>query len=139
MNSRLKPGERCPIHKSFVCCGREDVGRLRKSYSGPVKKLDDGRELCSPAELRRRKHKLLSDGEKCAACGGSFDSYSEVELAHKISKGFNGGKRDDSWRNLCLMHKSENREMGSRTLPDYLAWRAEKGLAVFSLLAEREQ
>lgn len=53
-----------------------------------------------------------------------------MELAHKNSKGMNGWKTDDSWPNLCLMHRNENREQGSRSLTDYLKWRVEKRLPV---------
>jgi 5-methylcytosine-specific restriction endonuclease McrA len=92
--------------------------------------LEDGREKCTPAELRRRKMKLLKSDPVCAACGQVFDDYRYVELAHKASKGIGGGKHDDRWENLVLMHRNENREQGSRSLIDYLKWRMEKRLPV---------
>lgn len=130
MNSRLKAGKVCPLHRRRDCCGRGPVKpRISKHPQRfGVTYMADGREVCTPAKLRERKDRLIQDHPMCAGCGERFTDYSEIELAHKVSKGANGGKRDDRWPNLCLMHKSENREQGSRTLDQYLAWRREKGL-----------
>jgi 5-methylcytosine-specific restriction endonuclease McrA len=129
MRSRLRANEPCPLHQNSrrCLCHGQAVARESKARkpSGPVRRIDDPhhprgwRELCSPAEMKRRKDKLLRDHHTCAGCGEHFTSYDEVELAHKVPKG--GGKRDDSWENLCLMHKAENREQGSRSLEQYLA------------------
>jgi len=64
------------------------------------------------------------------ACGSEFTDYRDVELAHRESKRMGGSRRDDRFSNLVLMHAVENREQGSRSLADYLAWRIEKGLPV---------
>lgn len=129
--SRLRATQICPVHGKTTCCGREDFKPKPKKYETDcrgVRKLPDGRERCSPAILRQRKDTLLKRGDHCAACDQPFDDYREVELAHKVSKGLGGGRRDDSWSNLCLMHKSANREQGSLSLEDYLA----KGIPICS-------
>jgi len=64
---------------------------------------------------------LLQKNPVCLACGEKFTDYSEVELAHRESKGMGGGRRDDSWTNLYLMCAKGNREQGSRSLERYLA------------------
>jgi 5-methylcytosine-specific restriction endonuclease McrA len=125
----LPKNAKCPLHGGYYCCGRERPAADPYVRHG-VKKHDDGRETCTPAELRRRKNMLLKSDPVCAACGKVFDDYRDVELAHKESKGMNGWKTDDSWENLCLMHRDENREQGSRPLTEYLKWRIEKRLPV---------
>ena len=127
----LGKNAKCPIHGGYFCCGRERPAYKPGQYAkNGVTQLPDGREICSPAEKRRRKDKLLKSDPVCAACGKVFDDYRDVELAHINSKGMNGWKTDDSWSNLCLMHRDENREQGSRPLLDYLRWRIEKHLPV---------
>jgi len=131
MPTKLRQNEPCPLHRgSKTCCGREGRGRdlFRKVDKGifrfvrpGVWRAPDGREKCSRAELKRRKHKLLRENPVCAACPVGFTDYSEVELAHVEACGLNGGSRDDAWKNLALMHADENREQGSRSLAEYLA------------------
>lgn len=121
--TRLRTAQLCPIHSRRDCCGRENLPPKPKKYETDnrgVRKFPDGRERCSPSELRRRKETLLRKDPVCAACGRNFDDYRDVELAHKVSKGQGGGKHDDSWENLCLMHSIENREQGSMSLEEYL-------------------
>jgi 5-methylcytosine-specific restriction endonuclease McrA len=125
----LPKNAKCPIHGGLYCCGRSRPTADPYIRHG-VKKLDDGREICTPSELRRRKSILLKRDPVCAACGKVFDDYRDVELAHIESKGLGGGKHDDRWENLVLMHRDENREQGSRSLNDYLRWRIEKHLPV---------
>lgn len=122
--SRLRRTQICPIHGKSTCCGREDFERRPKKYetdSRGVRKFPDGTERCSPSELRRRKDTLIRRNTPCAACGMEFTDYREIELAHKISKGHGGGKHNDAWDNLTLMHTSANREQGSLSLEAYLA------------------
>lgn len=124
---RLRANEKCPLHGGLYCCGRERPAYEPGKYAQHgVTKFPDGREKCSPSELTRRKGILLKRDPVCAACGRTFDDYRDVELAHVESKGMGGGKHDDRWENLVLMHLEENREQGSRSLSDYLAWRIEK-------------
>lgn len=132
MSGRLKVGQWCPLHRSKTCpCHPEPVVRERKpkipTLNG-VKRFPDGREVCSPAALKRRKDRLVRTDERCRACGQEFTEYDEIELAHEKSKGSGGFKRDDSWPNLYLMHKSGNREQGSRSLEQYLSDCLEKGV-----------
>jgi hypothetical protein len=129
MRNQLRANERCSIHGGYYCCGRERPVTESYARSG-VTKLPDGREKCSPAEIHRRKNVLLKKDPVCAACGQLFDDYRDVELAHVKAKGLGGGKHDDRWENLVLMHRDENREQGSRSLNDYLRWRIEKCLLV---------
>jgi hypothetical protein len=54
------------------------------------------RELCSPAELKRRKDKMLEAGQTaCFYCGDEFKEYGDIVVAHKEPKGFNGSRHDD--------------------------------------------
>ncbi len=138
MKTKLRRNERCPLHGRRDCCGRESRTKAKsekfQSRNG-VTTMPDGREVCTPAVLRRRKDTLIRKHPYCAACEilnpeqAKFTDYDEIELAHKESKGFNGYKRDDSFSNICLMHKSENREQGSRSFEQYIA----------DKLAEREK
>jgi hypothetical protein len=126
---KLPRNAKCPLHGGYYCCGRERPASQPKKFPSRngITVLDDGREICSKAEKRRRKDRLLKSHPFCAACEilspetARFDDYREVELAHKESCGFGGFKRDDRMENLCLMHKRCNREQGSRSLDQYLA------------------
>jgi len=123
----LRKGEMCPIHRSFWCCGRIqpfDKKKAKRCYVGPgVRRITDEfhprgyRELCSNAELRRRKHVLMSRGElTCFYCGKDLRDceYSEVELCHIEPKGMNGARHDSHMDNLALGHAACNRINGSR-------------------------
>lgn len=129
MSYGLKPREVCPLHKRRDCCGRSEFHRYERTkhpakyilIAPGVKQYPDGRQECSPAALRKRKNRLIRENPVCAACDENFTAYDDIELAHKLSKGMGGYKRDDRWTNLCLMHKAENREQGSRSLEQYLA------------------
>lgn len=120
MNSKLRKGERCPLHDSFFCCGRE---RAKKQTASVIRVMDDShprgyREECSEAELRRRKHELIKQGEGCLYCKDPFTTYRVIELAHKQSKGMggirSGAKHDDHRENLGLAHRWCNRKNGSK-------------------------
>jgi hypothetical protein len=118
MTSKLRKGERCPIHKSYFCCGRER--EPKKQLESVVRVMDDHhsrgyREICSEPELRRRKDELLRKGEGCLYCTEPFDDYRAVELAHRNSKGMNGSKHDDHRENLGLAHRWCNRKNGSKS------------------------
>lgn len=130
MNSRLKPRELCPLHRRRDCCGREPLKPKTPKHPrrNGITYMADGREVCTPAVLKKRKFMMVAANPFCAGCGEKFEDYREVELGHKVSKGMGGGRRDDSWSNLVLLHRDENREQGSRTLADYLLFRKEKGL-----------
>jgi hypothetical protein len=130
MPTKLRHNEPCPLHHgSRTCCGRvRERAQFRKEGHGIFQQVrpgvwrsPDGREKCAKSELRKRKHKLLRENPVCVACNVQFTDYSEVELSHIESCGIGGAFRDDSMKNLVLMHADENREQGSRSLADYLA------------------
>jgi hypothetical protein len=128
---KLRMQEVCPLHRRRDCCGRTQSVR----YPRPLRarngiwtevrfglwRSEDGREKCSPQELRWRKNQLIRTSAFCVACGEKFRDYDEIELAHRQGKGIGGGKHNDAMTNLVLMHREENREQGSRSLDDYLA------------------
>lgn len=112
---RLRAGERCPIHgKHYGCCGREKRSQFVNKRTGPVTKLPDGREICSPAELRRR---LLKKVEKqnglCAICQMPFADIRDAVLDHIIPRGMGGANRDDRMQNLQAVHDRCNMAKGS--------------------------
>lgn len=126
---KLPRNAKCPIHGGYYCCGRTHPAFQSRKFPSRngVTVQEDGREICSLAEKRRRKDRLLKAHPFCAACEilepeqASFDDYRDVELAHKNSCGMGGFRRDDRIPNLCLMHKACNREQGSRTFDQYVA------------------
>lgn len=129
---KLKPKEICPLHRRRDCCGRQEFHRYPRAFhaikfnlgSDGTKKFPDGREVCPKSVMKRRKDMLIRQNPVCAGCGEKFTDYDEIELAHKESKGMGAAKRDDRWDNLCLMHREENQEQGSRSLDQYLADKA---------------
>jgi hypothetical protein len=128
---KLKPKQLCPLHRRRDCCGRAEFvpyAQVKKPGHGiwqPVSsglwRAPDGREKASKAVLRRRKDSLLRQGVPCAACGNKFSDYREVELAHRVSCGAGGYKRNDAMSNLTLMCAAANRDQGSMDLEIYLA------------------
>lgn len=124
---RLRKNELCPLHRSRFCCGRGTrIESKRKSrdwelIAPGVRRYKDGREACTDAELRRRKHHLLKTAPVCYGCKERFLDYRDAELAHIVSKGMNSWKRDDSMSNLVLLCVVTNRDCGSRNLDEYIA------------------
>lgn len=126
--TRLTSRQWCPLHRSFFCCGREQKNRerqkKRQSRFQPthgVRIVVDSfhprgyREICSRAELKRRKHKMLASGIRaCFYCEKDFEDYRQIVVAHKEPKGMGGARHDDHPDNLTLAHKSCNLENGSR-------------------------
>jgi hypothetical protein len=121
----LKKNERCPIHNSFFCCGREQVKRRTFHCGGAVERIEDAthsmgyREICSRAELRKRLLKKIEEqGGMCAdpklgGCGQPLSDFRGVELDHKEPKGMGGARRDDSLSNLQALCVECNRKKGS--------------------------
>ena len=119
----LRKGERCPIHNSFWCCGRQKGFRNKnapRASSVDVRRVEDEfhprgfREICSSRELRRRKLKLLHASQECFYCGEKFEDFRDVVLAHKTPKGMGGCTHDDSLDNLAVSHSRCNLVNGSR-------------------------
>jgi 5-methylcytosine-specific restriction endonuclease McrA len=137
MSTKLRSGERCPLHGRRDCCGRSGMRRYaqpKHSQKGiwiPVHpglwRSADGREKCSPRELRKRKDQIIRKNPVCVACGEKFVDYYGIELSHREAKGMGGARRNDAWTNLVLMHAGANRQQGSVDLPIYLAqmWKPE--------------
>lgn len=126
----LRNGEMCPLHKSFWCCGRvRPAEKRKKGGSKPfpltgTRKIEDQfhprgyREICSPSELRRRKHALMANPDLlvCFYCHGDLRKaeYGEIALCHVEPKGMGGARHDDHIGNLVLGHHSCNLENGSK-------------------------
>lgn len=129
--NKLKAKERCPLHGRRDCCGRAEFVRYAQpkhvsertwvKIAPGIYRVADGRERCSTSVLKRRKDTMLRNNPVCGACGEGFKDYYDVELAHRESKGIGGSRRDDSLKNLYLMHIRGNRAQGSRDLEEYLA------------------
>lgn len=125
-SSRLRLGQWCPLHRAYVCCGREKPTKKSSKHVSVngVTRIEDSfhprgyREKCSPAVMTQRKHQLMARNPVCLYCGVNFlddkTAYSDIHLAHKESKGMNGAKRDDHLSNLGLAHARENVVNGSR-------------------------
>jgi 5-methylcytosine-specific restriction endonuclease McrA len=93
---------------------------MRSTQQGPVTRVEDPtipagyRELCTPAELRRRKAVITrAHNGICAICHEPMLDYRDVELDHEEPKGMGGGRRDDSMENLRATHRECNRAKGS--------------------------
>lgn len=132
--SKLRTGERCPLHRRTDCCGRGKaekqvkVLKFRQLHDG-TKVFPDGREVCPPAVLKRKKDRMIAAENPpiCVACYGIFQSYQDIELAHCESKGMGGSRRDDRDANLRLMHRTGNRRQGSMPLDSFLELCKAKG------------
>ena len=116
---RLRRYERCPIHRSLFCCGREQVRSTRRLRPG-VQRIEDPhhprgyRELRSPAEMRKLlNRKIVEQGGKCPICQEEFTNYNDVVPDHKEPKGMGGAWRDDHQDNIRATHWWCNGEKGS--------------------------
>jgi hypothetical protein len=120
----LARGQMCPIHKSFFCCGRVKVEPREKKgrvYTGPgTRRIEDPhhprgyRELCSKAEMTRRKMRLLARSQECFYCHEKFTDFREIVVAHIEPKGMGGARHDDHFDNLAVSCADCNLENGSR-------------------------
>ncbi len=117
---RLRRNERCPIHNSFFCCGRE---QKKRSFVLPVQRVDDPhhprgyRELRSPAEMRKLlARKVIEQGTKCGICKRRFIDCNDVVPDHISPKGIGSAWRDDHPDNIQAAHRRCNLEKGSKRL-----------------------
>lgn len=120
---RLKKRDRCPIHGGYFCCGREQKVKVQRHtpIRGPVTRVPDEhhprgyRELCSPAEYRRR---VLLKAEVqqgcCFYCGKEFEDARDIQGDHRRPRSAGGAWRDDSLDNLVACHGECNEAKGSR-------------------------
>lgn len=85
---RLRRNERCPIHRSLFCCGREPIRKERKAtivIRMGVQRVEDPhhprgyRERRSAAEMRKLlNRKIVEQDRKCAICHEEFTDYNDV-------------------------------------------------------------
>lgn len=117
---RLRRNERCPIHKSLFCCGRETLPHKPRQIRLGVQRIEDPhhprgyRELRSDAEMRRLlNRKIVEQNGICPICEEKFTDYSDVVPDHKRCKGMGGAWRDDHPDNIQATHWWCNGEKGS--------------------------
>src|SRR4051812_33776655 len=121
---RLRKSEICPIHRSRFCCGRQEKALAFTrgvTKKGPVTRVEDPhhprgyRELCTPAELKRRMtHKLKLQLNRCGICKEKIEDFRQCVPDHIEPKGMGAAFRDDHIDNLQATHKSCNFEKGSK-------------------------
>ena len=103
---RLKPNQRCPIHRSTICCGREATTRIRsigkwEQVRSGVRRIWDEilgkfRWKLSPAERRKViDRKLQQNGGTCGICNKPISDYREAVPDHIEPKGMGGARADD--------------------------------------------
>ena len=91
---RLRRHERCPIHKSLFCCGREPQPNRPRLVRLGVQRIEDPhhlrgyRELRSAAEMRKLlNRKIVEQNRICGICHEEFTDYNDVVPDHKEPKG----------------------------------------------------
>lgn len=116
---RLRTNEMCPIHRSFKCCGREQIQKVTLVKIG-VQRIEDPhhprgyRELRSPAEMKKLlNRKIAEQNGICAICEEPFTDYNDVVPDHIEPKGMGGAWRDDHPDNIQAAHWWCNEEKGS--------------------------
>lgn len=140
MKAALRKGERCPVHSSYFCCGRDHQAPTREYSRKPIGKggwkskaeyVGNGvwripdeyhvrgyRERRNPEAMRRLlKDKIKEQDNKCALCGEKFDDFRQIIPEHKDPKGMGGARRDDHPDNIQAAHHYPcNVEKGSQRL-----------------------
>jgi hypothetical protein len=117
---RLRRNEYCPIHRSRLCCGREQIRKERLVVRMGVQRVEDPhhprgyRELRSPAEMRKlMNRKVVEQGGVCPICSEEFTDYNDIVPDHRNPKGMGGAWRDDHPDNIQVTHWWCNEEKGS--------------------------
>lgn len=94
---RLRRNQKCPIHSSVSCCGREQTVKRKISRQIGVRRVEDShhprgyRELRSQGEMRKLlNRKIASQGRKCALCGVNFTDIADVVPDHISPRGMGG-------------------------------------------------
>jgi 5-methylcytosine-specific restriction endonuclease McrA len=120
---KLRQKERCPIHKSMFCCGRERVEKKSLRNLAGVRRIDDPhhprgyREIRSPAEMKKLlTRKIAVQDMKCGICGEPFTDCSDIVPDHIRSKGMGSSRRDDHPDNIQAAHRRCNFDKGSKRL-----------------------
>jgi 5-methylcytosine-specific restriction endonuclease McrA len=111
---RLRSGERCPIHHRYYCCNRKRPDKARRERKQAVTVLEDGRVICSRAELRRRLVRCLEKQKGiCGICQNLISDVQEAVLDHIEPRGMGAGSRNDDWSNIRATHVICNNQKGS--------------------------
>ena len=117
---KLRRNEYCSIHRSRVCCCREQSKKERKLWLG-VQRIEDPhhprgyRELRSPAEMRKLlNRKVAEQGGKCGICHEAFIDCCEIVPDHIEPRGMGAARRDDHPDNIQAVHRRCNGEKGSK-------------------------
>ena len=121
---KLCKKEHCPIHKSFFCCGGEQVAKRLKNFVG-VRRIDDPhhprgfREIRSPAEIKiLLTRKIVEQDMKCGICSEAFTDCNDIVPDHIRPKGMGSSRRDDHPDNIQAAHRRCNLEKGSSRVPE---------------------
>jgi hypothetical protein len=119
---KLRPNERCPIHKSLFCCGREKIKAKRRTWV-PVQRIEDPhhprgyREIKSRGEMRKLlKRKIVEQNNGCGICNKLFSDCGDIVPDHKRSRGMGAARRDDHPDNIQAAHRICNLKKGSKSI-----------------------
>ena len=122
---KLRRNERCPVHKSYFCCGRETLPKKPRMVRPGIQRIEDPhhprgyRELRSPGEMRKLLNRKIAEQNRiCAICHLEFTNYSDIVPDHKHSKGMGGAWRDDHPDNIQATHWWCNGEKGSTRMEE---------------------
>jgi len=81
---KLRKNEYCPIHRSLLCCGREQANKRRQPRLG-VQRVEDPhhprgyRELRSPSEMRKLINRKIAEQRGiCGICHQAFTDCGEI-------------------------------------------------------------
>ena len=117
---RLRQNQLCPIHRSHICCGREQIPRAECQRRMGIRRIEDPqhprgyRELRSNGEMRKLLDRtIVAQNGICALCNGQFTDYSDVVPDHINPRGMGGAWRDDHPENIRAVHWWCNGEKGS--------------------------
>ncbi len=120
---KLRSKERCPIHKSVVCCGSERIKKMRLRNFAGVQRIEDPhhprgyREIRSAAKMKKLlTRKIVEQDMKCGICGEPFTDCNDIVPDHIRSKGMGSSRRDDHPDNIQAAHRRCNFEKGSKRL-----------------------